>query len=74
MVLPSGYTLSFPRLLRYTGLQVTYDPGLPIIWTSFVLMLGGLVVRLYVASLLGVREERIKERRRAPAAADAKAA
>jgi len=64
-VLPNGYTFSFPRLLRYTGLQVTYDPGLPIIWASFVLMLGGLIVRLYIASLLGVREERIRDRRRA---------
>ncbi|MHB8508030.1 MAG: cytochrome c biogenesis protein ResB [Candidatus Dormibacteria bacterium] len=74
VVLPNGYNLSFPRLLRYTGLQVTYDPGLPVIWASFVLMLGGLIVRLYIGSLLGAREERIRERRRAAAKSEAEAA
>ncbi|GAC1326865.1 MAG: cytochrome c biogenesis protein ResB [Candidatus Dormibacteria bacterium] len=74
VVLPNGYTLSFPRLLRYTGLQVTYDPGLPVIWTSFVLMLGGLIVRLYVASLLGMREDRHSRRSRTSAVGDAEAA
>jgi cytochrome c biogenesis protein len=62
--LPGGYRVSFPRVQRYTGLQVTNDPGVPIIWGAFGLMLGGLMVRLYLDPLLKMREE--KARRRAP--------
>jgi cytochrome c biogenesis protein ResB len=47
-----GYKVSMPRVLRYTGLLVNDDPGVPIIWASFVLMLGGLMVRLYVRPVL----------------------
>lgn len=50
--LPGGYRVSFPRVARYTGLQVTYAPGLWIIYASFVLMLGGLIIRLYLRPLL----------------------
>lgn len=50
--LPGGYRVSFPRVMQYTTLQVTYAPGLPIIWLSFVLMLGGLMVRLYLRPLI----------------------
>ncbi|MHB8507024.1 MAG: cytochrome c biogenesis protein ResB [Candidatus Dormibacteria bacterium] len=57
-VLPNGYRVSFPQLMRYTGLQVTDDPGVPVIWVSFVLMLGGLLVRLYVRPLLDWRAAR----------------
>jgi cytochrome c biogenesis protein len=57
-VLPGGYRMEFSRLSRYTGLQVTNDPGLPIIWASFALMLGGLMVRLYLAPLLATMEKR----------------
>ena len=56
--LPGGYRVSFPRLARYTGLQVTYAPGLPIIYTSFVLMLGGLLIRLYLRPVLEWRRAR----------------
>jgi len=52
------YDFSFPRLSQYTGLQVTDAPGLPIIWSSFALMLGGLLVRLYVRPLLEWRAGR----------------
>ena len=62
--LPGGYRVSFPSLQRYTGLQVTNDPGVPIIWVAFGLMLGGLMVRLYLDPLLKMREE--KARRSAP--------
>jgi cytochrome c biogenesis protein ResB len=51
-VLPGGYKVSFTRVLRYTTLQVTNAPGLPIIYGSFVLMLGGLLVRLYLRPAL----------------------
>jgi cytochrome c biogenesis protein len=57
-VLPNGDRISFDRLAQYTGLQVTYDPGLPIIWSAFALMLGGLLVRLYVRPLLEARQRR----------------
>jgi cytochrome c biogenesis protein len=58
--LPNGYLVSFARVARYTGLQVTYAPGLPIIYASFALMLGGLLVRLYLRPLL---EWRLRRRR-----------
>lgn len=53
--LPNGDRVSFTRVAHYTGLQVTHDPGLPIIWTAFALMLGGLLVRLYVRPLMEAR-------------------
>jgi cytochrome c biogenesis protein len=57
-VLPNGFKVSFLKLSRYTGLQVTDDPGVPIIWVSFVLMLGGLMIRLYLRPLLDWRSRR----------------
>jgi cytochrome c biogenesis protein ResB len=76
--IPSGYRVTFARLARYTGLQVTYAPGLPIIYGSFVLMLGGLLVRLYLRPVLEWRGARLARRagvrpdpRGAPASADA---
>jgi cytochrome c biogenesis protein ResB len=69
-VLPGGYQVSFPSLQRYTGLQVTYAPGLPIIYASFVLMLGGLMVRLYLRPLLewwGRRRRPLVREQHAPA-------
>jgi cytochrome c biogenesis protein len=56
--IPGGFTVTFPNLMRYTGLQVTDDPGVPIIWAAFGLLLTGLLVRLYLASWLHWREER----------------
>ena len=58
VALPSGYQLSFSRLSQYTGLQVTDDPGLPVVWFSFALMLGGLIVRLYLRPVLTWRRRR----------------
>jgi cytochrome c biogenesis protein ResB len=60
--LPNGYRVGFPQLLRYTGLQATDDPGVPVIWFSFALMLGGLMIRLYLAPLLQSREARVRRR------------
>jgi hypothetical protein len=37
---------------------VTHDPGVPIIWVAFALMLGGLMVRLYLRPLLEARKSR----------------
>ncbi|MFN2466171.1 MAG: cytochrome c biogenesis protein ResB [Candidatus Dormibacteria bacterium] len=55
-VIPGGYRVSFPRVLRYTTLQVTTAPGLPIIYTAFGLMLGGLLIRLYLRPLMEWRQ------------------
>jgi len=57
--LPGGYRVSFPRVMRYTTLQVTNAPGLPVIYASFVLMLGGLLVRLYLRPVLEWRHVRL---------------
>lgn len=38
----------FTNRIPYTGLQVKTDPGLPIIWLGFILLLVGLVLRLYM--------------------------
>jgi cytochrome c biogenesis protein len=59
--LPGGYKMTFSRVMQYTGLQVTHDPGVPIIWVSFALMLGGLLVRLYLRPLLESRAQRHRE-------------
>jgi cytochrome c biogenesis protein len=67
--LPGGYRVSFPTLQRYTGLQVTNDPGVPIIWIAFGLMLGGLMVRLYLAPLLKMYEEKARRRALRPSGA-----
>ncbi|GAC1328305.1 MAG: hypothetical protein NVSMB17_03570 [Candidatus Dormibacteria bacterium] len=56
--LPGGYRVSFPRVMRYTTLQVTNSPGLAVIYASFVLMLGGLLVRLYLRPALEWRIRR----------------
>jgi cytochrome c biogenesis protein len=56
--LPGGYRVAFPRVLRYTTLQVTDAPGLPIIYSAFVLMLGGLMVRLYLRPVMEWRSAR----------------
>ncbi|MGI8609971.1 MAG: cytochrome c biogenesis protein ResB [Candidatus Dormibacteria bacterium] len=56
--LPGGYRVAFPRVMQYTTLQVTDAPGLPVIWASFVLMLGGLMVRLYLRPLMEWRGSR----------------
>lgn len=55
--LPGGYRVAFPRVERYTGLQVNEEPGLPIIYASFVLMVGGLLVRLWLRPLLEWRRQ-----------------
>ncbi|MFY9613852.1 MAG: cytochrome c biogenesis protein ResB [Candidatus Dormiibacterota bacterium] len=58
---PGGYRVSFARLARYTGLQATYAPGLPIIYGAFVLMLGGLLVRLYLRPVLEWQQARRRQ-------------
>lgn len=40
-------TVTFERELRYTNLQVAYNPGIPIFIMASVLLVGGLVVTFY---------------------------
>jgi len=40
-------TVTFERELRYTNLQVAYNPGIPIFFIASVLLVGGLVVSFY---------------------------
>ena len=56
--LPGGYRVKFVSVQRYSGLQVTNDPGVPIIWVAFALMLGGLLVRLYLRPLMEALQRR----------------
>ncbi len=36
-------------IIQYTGLQVSKDPGVPVIWLACVIMIGGLYVTFFVA-------------------------
>jgi cytochrome c biogenesis protein len=51
----SGYSLKFLSIDRgnadikyYTGLQISHDPGLPIIWAGCLLMVVGMFLSLYL--------------------------
>ncbi|MBA2248286.1 MAG: cytochrome c biogenesis protein ResB, partial [Chloroflexia bacterium] len=41
------FAVTFERELRYTNLQVAYNPGIPIFFIASVLLVGGLVVSFY---------------------------
>ncbi|MEG6616022.1 cytochrome c biogenesis protein ResB [Peptococcaceae bacterium 1198_IL3148] len=40
-------TVEFSDIKPYTGLEVRHDPGVPVVWTGFLLLTAGLMVRLY---------------------------
>lgn len=44
-----GYTVEFPEIKEYTGLQVIRDDGVPIVYTSFVLAIIGLYMTFYMS-------------------------
>ncbi|MTI81926.1 MAG: cytochrome c biogenesis protein ResB [Firmicutes bacterium] len=44
--LPEG-SVQFSALKKFTGLQVKSDPGVPVVWSGFMLLTGGLFVKLY---------------------------
>ena len=41
------FLVTFEREMRYTNLQVAYNPGIPIFFIASVLLVGGLVVSFY---------------------------
>jgi cytochrome c biogenesis protein ResB len=43
-----GFTVTLAKVVKYTGLQVSQNPGLPVIYTGFGLMLAGLLLSFYV--------------------------
>jgi cytochrome c biogenesis protein len=47
-VVTAGYRIEFVGTSSWTGLVVKRDPGQPIIWVSFALLLAGLVLTFYL--------------------------
>ncbi|MBI3008724.1 MAG: cytochrome c biogenesis protein ResB [Candidatus Omnitrophica bacterium] len=45
-----------PQDLTVTGLQVTKDPGVPVVYTGFIMLVGGLVVVFYINPLLRIKK------------------
>jgi cytochrome c biogenesis protein len=39
--------LVFTNIKPYTGLEIKQDPGVPVVWTGFLLLTAGLMIRLY---------------------------
>ena len=52
------FTVSFPKLHQYSLFQVNRDSGVPLIYTSFVLIMAGLLTKLYARPLLERRAKR----------------
>lgn len=46
---PYRFGLEGIEVLSYTGLQVNRDPGVPLVWSGFFLMMGGLFVTFFTA-------------------------
>ncbi|MFN2581886.1 MAG: cytochrome c biogenesis protein ResB [Candidatus Dormibacteria bacterium] len=62
------FTVSFAKLQQYSIFQVNKDNGVLLIYTSFVLIMAGLLTKLYARPLL----ERRRTRRHAPIQLDAR--
>ena len=58
------FTLAFPDLRQYSLFHVKRDNGVPLVYASFVLVMVGLLTKLYLRPLLELR----RRRRRAPVA------
>jgi len=57
-------SLSFPELRQYSLFHVKKDQGVPLVYASFVMVMAGLLTKLYLRPVLEARR-----RRRAPRAA-----
>jgi cytochrome c biogenesis protein ResB len=53
-----SFTVSVPALRQYTVLLANYDNGVPLVYTSFFLILVGITGKLYLRPLLERRERR----------------
>lgn len=60
------FTVTFARLPQYSLFHVKRDAGVPFVYVTFVLIMGGLLAKLYVRPLLEGRQ-----RRRAASSGDA---
>jgi len=56
------FTLSFPDLRQYSLFHVKRDQGVPLVYTAFVLVMVGLLTKLYLRPVLEAR----RRRRRTP--------
>jgi len=57
---PAGYQLSFVSVPQYTVLQVTRDPGVPIVEAAFAIAVVSLLLTLYIP-VIGRRQVRPAE-------------
>jgi cytochrome c biogenesis protein len=56
------FSISFPSVTQYSLFQVNDDQGVLLVYTSFILIMTGLLTKLYLRPLL----ERLQRRRRQP--------
>ncbi len=52
------FTVSFPELRQYSLFHVKRDQGVPLVYASFVMVMVGLLSKLYLRPLLEARERR----------------
>ena len=52
------FTVSFPKLQQYSLFQVNKDSGVPLIYATFVMVMAGLLTKLYARPLLERRAKR----------------
>jgi len=43
-----GYTIAFDRIVQYTGLSVARNPGLPVVYLGFALLVLGVFISFYL--------------------------
>lgn len=44
-----GFTVTIEKIVSYTGLQVSHNPGLPVVYLGFGLMILGVILSLYMS-------------------------
>jgi cytochrome c biogenesis protein ResB len=64
---PAAFTVSFPDLRQYSLFMVKKDNGVPLVYATFLLIMTGLMVKLYVRPLLDRRRRARRATRRLPA-------
>jgi cytochrome c biogenesis protein ResB len=62
---PATFTVSFPDLRMYSLFMVKKDNGVPLVYATFLLIMSGLMVKLYVKPLLARRWKARRGTRRA---------
>jgi len=62
---PAVFTVSFPDLKQYSLFMVKKDDGVPLVYATFILIMSGLMVKLYLKPLLDRRWRNRRGARRA---------